>query len=59
MIKYELKFKIDGFPWRVFDTYSDRDLEELKRYKALLESQKFNAGVKAIKITTIREEVAI
>lgn len=56
-VKYELKFRVTGFPWKVFDTYTEKDNSELKKYYSLLKQSKFNDGVKVIKITTTRTEI--
>lgn len=58
-VRYELMFRITGFNWRGFDTYNEKDSPELKKYFNMLNKQKFNDGVKIIKIQTTREEVFI
>ncbi len=56
-VKYELRFKIEGFPWRTFDTYTNKSDPELIKYAAALKSTKFNNGVKLIKIELTQTEV--
>lgn len=56
-IRYELKFKTIGFPWRTFDTYKSKDCAKLKKYHEALSNQKFNEKVKVIEIRTTRREV--
>tara|TARA_R110000803_G_scaffold176264_1_gene238729 strand:+ start:1444 stop:1641 length:198 start_codon:yes stop_codon:yes gene_type:complete len=56
-VKHELRFKVKGFPWKVFDTYTDRNDPDLEKYYHMLSNTKFNDGVKVIRITTMRTEI--
>lgn len=58
-VKYELKFKTAGSPWKVFDTYESKDYSELKKYHTALSNLKFSDGVKVIEVRTTRKEVEI
>lgn len=58
-VKYELKFRVVGFPWKVFDTYNDKSDPELSKYHSLLKQSRFNDGVKVIKIVTTRTEIKL
>jgi len=58
-IKYELRFKTEGFPWQVFDTYKAKDdLELIKHYNVYSSSQIIKA-VEVIEIKTTRTKVNI
>jgi len=54
-IKYELSYKIKGGSWKVFDKYKDVLDPDIKKYYNLLAGQKYNDGVRVIKIKTTRE----
>ena len=58
-VKYELQFKTVGCRWKVFDTYSSKGDEDLRKYANALSVMKFNDGVRLIKVETSREEVEI
>jgi len=58
-IKYELKFKIASYQWRTFDTYTDKEDPDIKKYANLLSKSEFNNGVKLIEVKTTRTEVDI
>ena len=57
--KYELKYKIRDFDWRVFDTYKSKDDPELKKYFRMLSNHKYSVGVKVFRVETIRTEVEL
>lgn len=56
-IKYELKYKIQGFSWVTFDTYADSGDPDIKKFAGALRSMTYNDGVKLVKIETIRTEI--
>ena len=57
--KYELKYKIRDFDWRIFDTYKSKDDPELKKYFRMLSDVKYSVGVKVYRVETIRTEVEL
>ena len=56
-VNYELGYKIKGGNWKVFDSYKDLLDPDIKKYYNLLAGQKYNDGVRVVKIKTTRELV--
>ena len=58
-VKYELKYKIKGHGWKVFDTYKTPDDPKINEFATGIKAMKYSEGVKLIKVETIRIEVDI
>jgi len=56
-IKYELRYKTTGFPWRVFDTYKSKDDPELIKHHKVYSSSIIIEDVEVVEVKTIRTMV--
>jgi len=58
-IKYELRYKTTGFPWRVFDTYKAKDDPELIKHHKVYSSSEIIKDVQVIEVKTTRTIINI
>ena len=53
-VKYELRFKTTGCPWRVFDTYKAKDDPELIKHHKNYSKSKIIKAVEVVEVKTTR-----
>lgn len=58
-LKYELRFKTKGYPWKVFDTYNTIDCPEMMKHYNVYKKAKIIEDVEVIEIKTTRRKTAL
>lgn len=58
-VRYELRFKTKGYPWKVFDTYKSKDCPELIKHHDVYSKSKIIEDVEVVEIRTTREVIAL
>lgn len=56
-IKYELRFKTKGYPFRVFDTYKAKDDPDLIKFHKAYGKSKIVEAVEVVEIKTVRTKI--
>lgn len=57
--KYEMRYKTDGAPWVVFDTYKTKDDPELLRHYKAYSNHRIITEVEVVEVKTTRKMIAI
>jgi hypothetical protein len=58
-VKYEMRFKTKGAPWKVFDNYKSKGDPELKKHYGLYSNHRIIEEVEVIEIKTTRKKIDI
>lgn len=56
---YELWFKIEGVKPKLFDSYTDLNDPDIKKYYKALSKSKFNEWVKLIKVDVTKTDIDV
>ena len=59
LTRYEMRYKTNGYPWRVFDTYKTKDDPELIKHYRNYSKSKIIKKVEVIEIITTRNKINI
>ena len=58
-VRYELRYKTNGYAWKVFDTYKSKDCPELIKHHANYRKSPIIKEVEVVEIRTSREVIAL
>ena len=58
-VKYELRYKIEKFPKRVFDTYKTKEDPEIKKYAKSLSKMHYVEWVELVEVSTTETTIFI